>query len=156
MITRAVINAGSTSEGDMEDESSETTSAPRGSVGNEIFDQVEKLMADEGLSRTNAFQRLSEMTGRRAGTVAANYYRVARQRGAALQPRAPRGSRSGGGGRRSPGRKSARASGDEEAALQRATASIQELAGHVRDQQRELDKLREQTELLEKMRSLMN
>ena len=50
----------------MEDESSETTSAPRGSVGNEIFDQVEKLMAEEGLSRTNAFQRLSEMTGRRA------------------------------------------------------------------------------------------
>ena len=66
-------------------------------MGNEIFDQVEKLMAEEGLSRTNAFQRLSEMTGRRAGTVAANYYRVARQRGAALQPRAPRGSRSGGG-----------------------------------------------------------
>ena len=72
-------------------------SAPRGSVGNEIFDQVEKLMADEGLSRTHAFQRLSEKTGRRAGTVAANYYRVARQRGAPLQPRAPRGSRSGGG-----------------------------------------------------------
>jgi hypothetical protein len=65
----------------MEDGSAEG-SAPRGSVGNEIFDQVEKLMADEGLSRTNAFQRLSEMTGRRAGTVAANYYRVARQRGA--------------------------------------------------------------------------
>ena len=70
--------------------SSESGSPPRGSVGNEIFDQVEKLMADEGLSRTNAFQRLSEMTGRRAGTVAANYYRVARQRGATLQPRAPR------------------------------------------------------------------
>ena len=84
----------------MEDESSDTTSAPRGSVGNEIFDQVEQLMAEEGLSRTNAFQRLSEMTGRRAGTVAANYYRVARQRGAELQPRAPRGSRSGGGGGR--------------------------------------------------------
>src|SRR5262245_53069985 len=123
----------------MEDESSDTTSAPRGSVGNEIFDQVEKLMAEEGLSRTNAFQRLSEMTGRRAGTVAANYYRVARQRGAELQPRAPRGSRSGGGGRggarKSPGRKSSRVSGDVEAALQRATASIQELAGLVRNQQ---------------------
>ena len=78
----------------MEDEV--PTSAPsRGGVGNEIFDQVERLMAEEGLSRTNAFQRLSEMTGRRAGTVAANYYRVARQRGAPLQPRAPRGSRSG-------------------------------------------------------------
>jgi hypothetical protein len=142
----------------MEDESSETTSAPRGSVGNEIFDQVEKLMADEGLSRTNAFQRLSEMTGRRAGTVAANYYRVARQRGAALQPRAPRGSRSGGGGgaaRKSPGRRSSRSSDDVEAALQRATSSIQELANVVRNQQRELDELREQTKVLEQLRSLV-
>ena len=129
--------------------SSESGSPPRGSVGNEIFDQVEKLMADEGLSRTNAFQRLSEMTGRRAGTVAANYYRVARQRGAALQPRAPRGSRSGGGGgggRRSPGRRSAKGSGDVDAALQRATASIQELAGLVRSQQREIDELRAQAD----------
>ncbi|HTI34004.1 MAG TPA: hypothetical protein VL422_10040 [Miltoncostaea sp.] len=142
----------------MEDESSETTSAPRGSVGNEIFDQVEKLMAEEGLSRTNAFQRLSEMTGRRAGTVAANYYRVARQRGAALQPRAPRGSRSDGGAgaaRKTPGRKSSRASGDVEAALQRATASIQELASVVRNQQREIDELREQTKVLEQLRSLV-
>ena len=142
----------------MEDESSET-SAPRGSVGNEIFDQVEKLMADEGLSRTQAFQRLSEMTGRRAGTVAANYYRVARQRGAALQPRAPRGSRSGGGGggaaKKSPGRRSSRASGDVEAALQRATASIQELANLVRNQERELDDLREQTKVLEQLRTLV-
>lgn len=139
----------------MVEESSETTSTERGNVGNEIFDQVEKLMADEGLSRTQAFQRLSDMTGRRAGTVAANYYRVARQRGAALQPRAPRGSRSGG-GRRSPGRKSSRASGDVEAALSRATASIQELAGLVRNQQREIDDLRAQTKVLEQMRSLMS
>ena len=135
----------------MEDGSAEG-SAPRGSVGNEIFDQVEKLMAEEGLSRTNAFQRLSEMTGRRAGTVAANYYRVARQRGASLQPRAPRGSRSGGGsgggsGRRSGGRRAAAApSGDVDAALQRATDSIQELAGLVRSQQREIDELRAQAD----------
>ena len=136
--------------------SSESGSPPRGSVGNEIFDQVEKLMAEEGLSRTNAFQRLSEMTGRRAGTVAANYYRVARQRGATLQPRAPRGSRSGsrsgsgggggGGGRRSQSRRAATLSGDVDAALQRATDSIQELAGLVRSQQREIDELRAQAD----------
>ncbi len=141
----------------MEDQSSETTSAPRGSVGNEIFDQVEQLMAEEGLSRTNAFQRLSEMTGRRAGTVAANYYRVARQRGAELQPRAPRGSRSGGGGgtRRAPRRRAAAPSGDLEAALQRAMDSIQELAGLVRSQQREMDELRAQSEIVDKMRTLV-
>ena len=73
--------------------SDEQTNGRRGSVGNEIFDQVEALMSQEGLTRTQAFQRLSETSGRRAGTVAANYYRVARKRGAALQPRKPRAPR---------------------------------------------------------------
>ena len=71
----------------------EGQATPRGNIGNEIFDQIENMMQEQGLSRTNAFQRLSESTGRRAGTVAANYYRVARLRGATLQPRAPRGSK---------------------------------------------------------------
>ena len=75
--------------------SDEQTNGRRGSVGNEIFDQVEALMSQEGLTRTQAFQRLSETSGRRAGTVAANYYRVARKRGAALQPRKPRAPRGG-------------------------------------------------------------
>ena len=142
----------------MEDEV--PTSAPsRGGVGNEIFDQVERLMAEEGLSRTNAFQRLSEMTGRRAGTVAANYYRVARQRGAPLQPRAPRGSRSGSGSgsrRQAPKRAATAApSGDVDAALARAMDSLQELAGLVKSQQRELTDLRAQAKVLDKMRSLV-
>jgi len=138
----------------MED-ASESTSEQRGNIGNEIFDQVEKLMAEEGLSRTNAFQRLSEMTGRRAGTVAANYYRVARQRGAELQPRAPRGSRSGSRAKGSTRRRAAAPTGDVDAALKRATDSIQELAALVRNQQREIDDLRSQTEIIDKLRSLV-
>ena len=141
----------------MEDEVP-TSETQRGGVGNEIFDQVERLMAEEGLSRTNAFQRLSEMTGRRAGTVAANYYRVARQRGAPLQPRAPRGSRSGSGSssrRQAPKRAAAAPSGDVDAALARAMDSLQELAGLVKSQQRELTDLRAQAKVLDKMRSLV-
>lgn len=141
----------------MEDNGQEPGTTKRGSIGNEIFEQVERIMAEEGLSRTNAFQRLSEQTGRRAGTVAANYYRVARQRGAALQPRAPRGSRAtgraGGGaaGRRGRGA----GGGDVDAALQRANDAIQELAQLVRAQRRELDELRSQADLIAKMRSLV-
>ena len=144
----------------MEDEVP-TSETQRGGVGNEIFDQVERLMAEEGLSRTNAFQRLSEMTGRRAGTVAANYYRVARQRGAPLQHRAPRGSRSGSGSgsssrRQAPKRTAAAPSGDVDAALARAMDSLQELAGLVKSQQRELTELRAQTKVIDKMRSLVS
>ncbi|MDX6647427.1 MAG: hypothetical protein QOK40_3154, partial [Miltoncostaeaceae bacterium] len=53
----------------------------RGRIGAEIYEQVEKMISEEKLTRTEAFQRLSDATGRRPGTVAANYYRVARQRG---------------------------------------------------------------------------
>jgi hypothetical protein len=124
----------------MADDDGGTTA--RGNIGNEIFEQVERIIADEGLNRTQAFQRLSEMTGRRAGTVAANYYRVARQRGAALQPRVRRG----GGGRRRGGRRAAAGSAD--AALARAMEALQELSAVVREQDKELAQLREQAERL--------
>ncbi len=130
--------------------SAEQTNGRRGSVGNEIFDQVESLMSQEGLTRTQAFQRLSETSGRRAGTVAANYYRVARKRGAALQPRKPRAKRTTGTGRRGPRRGG---SSNAEAALARASEAIQELATVVRDQQKELTALREQADQIERLRS---
>jgi hypothetical protein len=113
----------------------------RGSVGNEIFEQIERIIADEGLSRTQAFQRLSEMTGRRAGTVAANYYRVARQRGAALQPRRRRGTART---RRPAGRRAG--TGGADAALARAMEALQELSAVVRQQDKEIATLREQAE----------
>lgn len=130
--------------------SDEQTNGRRGSVGNEIFDQVESLMSQEGLTRTQAFQRLSETSGRRAGTVAANYYRVARKRGAALQPRKPRAARGGGTARRGPRRGG---SSTAEAALARASQAIQELATVVREQQKELATLREQADQVERLRS---
>lgn len=131
------------------DEGQESGGGRRGTIGDEIFEQVEKLIADEGLSRTNAFARLSEMTGRRAGTVAANYYRVARKRGAELQPRAPRGSR-----RRSGGRSAS--SGGADAALAKATEAIQELSAVVRSQEKELATLRAQSEQMGQLKSLLN
>jgi hypothetical protein len=119
----------------------------RGNIGNEIFDQVEKIVAEEGLTRTQAFQKLSESTGRRAGTVAANYYRVARQRGAPLQPRrrrsAARGTRRG-------RRGTAPASAD--AALARAAEAIRDLEAIVRSQEKELATLREQAALVARLR----
>jgi len=132
-------------------EGDEQATEQRGNIGNEIFEQVEKIIKEEGLSRTNAFQRLSEMTGRRAGTVAANYYRVARQRGASLAPRAPRGSKS------APRASAPRASaGGADAALSRAMESLQELAGIVRAQEKELATLRAQADQVEKLRSMLN
>ncbi len=121
----------------------------RGRIGVEIFEQVEKMVSEEGITRSEAFQRISDETGRRAGTVAANYYRVARQRGADLLPRGGRGRRRGGGGASS-------SSGGVEAALARVTGALEELADVVREQERELSRLREQGEQLDKLRRLLN
>lgn len=120
----------------------------RGRIGHEIFDQVERYVNDEGLSRTQAFQRISEETGRRAGTVAANYYRVARQRGAELQPRAPRRS---GGRRRSSG-----ADAGVDQALSRAQDALRELGDVVKRQEKELATLRQQAEQYQKLRALVS
>jgi hypothetical protein len=58
-----------------------------GVIGEQIFEQVEKLVQG-GMSRTDAFKKISADSGRREGTVAANYYRVARKRaGGSLRPR---------------------------------------------------------------------
>lgn len=132
-----------------DDGETQEDATPRGRIGVEIFERVEELINSEGLTRTKAFERISEETGRRAGTVAANYYRVARQRGAALQPRTPRGGRRARGGR-------ARGSSDVEAAISRVSVALDELAKAVRQQDRELTRLREQAEQFEKLRALIS
>jgi len=110
----------------------------RGTVGTEIFEEVERLVADEGINRSEAFQRISERTGRRPGTVAANYYRIARQRGAPLRPRRRRGAAGSGRGRRSGG------GGDVQAALAQASAALDELGALARRQEQEIARLRDE------------
>jgi hypothetical protein len=69
-------------------------SAERGSIGQQIYEQVQELVAREGITRSAAFARISEATGRQAGTVSANYYRVARQHGTGRGPRRKAGTSS--------------------------------------------------------------
>jgi hypothetical protein len=125
----------------------------RGNIGNEIFEQVEKIVSEQGLTRTQAFQKLSEDTGRRAGTVAANYYRVARQRGAPLQPRRRRKTARGPARAtaRGRGRRRAAPTANADAALARASEAIRELEAIVRSQEKELAGLRELAAAAEKV-----
>jgi len=52
-----------------------------GSVGRDTFEQVEALLK-QGKNKTEAFKQVAADTGKNSGTVAANYYRVARANGA--------------------------------------------------------------------------
>lgn len=113
----------------------------RGNIGERIFEQVEELVSKEGMRRTDAFKKISADTGRREGTVAANYYRVARQKGTELMPRGPRANRRGG--------------ESIDAALQRAIEAVEHLATVARAQEDELNSLRGQSEQLEKLRKML-
>jgi hypothetical protein len=126
-----------------------------GVIGEQIFEQVEKLVKG-GMSRTDAFKKISADSGRREGTVAANYYRVARKRaGGSLRPRRRGGRRpattttrrrrattssSGGGG------------GDIDALTRALVQNVQDLAAAMNAQAAEVKDLRSR---LEQARSLL-
>ena len=111
-----------------------TDATERGGIGNQIFDEVEQLVAG-GMNKSQAFSDISARTGRESGTVAANYYRVARQRGAELRPRRRRGEGSARRGRGAGG-------GDVQSALAKASAALDELSRAIRRQEQEITRLR--------------
>lgn len=118
-----------------------------GRVGNEIFEQVQSLIADQKTTRTGAFKRIAEKTGRNEGTVAANYYRVARQRGVKLQKRRRRGTVAAPAVRASKGRPQS---------FGRASNMVQELAQLIRQQSNEIERLRRENQRFQEIRRLLS
>jgi hypothetical protein len=129
-----------------------------GEIGEQIYDQVEKLVAD-GMNRTEAFAKISADSGRRAGTVAANYYRVARKRaGGSLRPRAKRGrparrtaaASTSSTGRR--GRARARSAGGDIDSLANALIrDVQALAEAIKSQAGEVAEMRKKLDGVKKL-----
>jgi hypothetical protein len=125
-------------------------STRRGAIASEIYEQVERIL-QEGVNKSEAFARIAGETGRRAATVAANYYRAARRRGeGAGRPAASQGRSSRGSGRRTAG------GGDSAAILERASAAIQELSELARRQEQELVRLRAESRQYEEIRTLID
>jgi hypothetical protein len=116
------------------------TATPRGKIGEQIFAQVEALVGAEKITRTEAFQRIAVERGSRAGTVAANYYRIARQRNDGTV--------------RARGRKKAQTS-DADAVIAHATTALNELTALVRQQRRELERLSAKVQQIDKLRALL-
>jgi hypothetical protein len=124
-----------------------------GVIGEQIFEQVEKLVKG-GMSRTDAFKKISADSGRREGTVAANYYRVARKRaGGSLRPRRRAGRRAATTTTRSRRAPAASSGGGDIDALTRALVqNVQDLAAAMNAQAAEVKDLRSR---LEQARSLL-
>lgn len=128
-----------------------------GVIGEQIYEQVEKLVQG-GMSRTDAFRQISSESGRRQGTVAANYYRVARKRGGASVRTRRRGrprrtttvvSAARGGRRRSTAARPA--SGDVDALTRTLVDTVQALAAAMQSQAAEVKELRERLEGVRKL-----
>lgn len=117
----------------------------RGSVGQEIFDQVERMVAEAKIPRLQAFKRLSEKTGRRVGTVAANYYRLAHQRGVPLRRRRRKGGR----------RARASAATPVAGSIRRALAALQEIGAVLRKQEAEIARMARQHDSIKAIRRLV-
>jgi hypothetical protein len=128
-----------------------------GEIGEQIYDQVEKLVAG-GMNRTEAFAKISADSGRRAGTVAANYYRVARKRaGGSLRPRAKRGrparrTAAASTGSRSRARGRSRAAGGDIDSLANALIrDVQALAEAIKSQAGEVAEMRKKLDGVKKL-----
>lgn len=116
--------------------------AKRGEIGPEIFAQIDKMVATEKIGRTEAFKRLAQKTGRQPGTVAANYYRVARRKGAKLAPRRRRIV----GGR----------PGAAHSVVQRAAAALEEVSGVIRKLEEQILQLRRENQRVAAIRRLVS
>lgn len=129
-----------------------------GSVGKETFDQVEALLK-QGKSKSEAFAQIASDSGKNAGTVAANYYRVARANGS-MRPRRRRTSAtkatSRSTARRATGRRTDRQSSNGSGEIDRLTAelvsNVQALAKAMQAQSQEVSDLRQR---LDGVRSLL-
>ncbi|MGH7133888.1 MAG: hypothetical protein ACREJO_18315 [Phycisphaerales bacterium] len=115
----------------------QSSKSPRGNIGEQIFAEVEQLTADGKTKRLAAFKVLAERSGRALGTVAANYYRVARKRGALMRVGRPRGSAGGG-----------RSSATIAAALKALQAAIVA-------QEKEMAALRQENQRFQQLRRLL-
>ena len=128
-----------------------------GEIGEQIFEQVEALVAG-GMNRTEAFAKISADSGRRAGTVAANYYRVARKRaGGSLRPRSRKRARTGRAAakatapRRTARRGRAAGAGDIDALTRELVRNVQALADAVKSQAAEVKNLRTRLDGVKKL-----
>jgi methyl-accepting chemotaxis protein len=126
-----------------------------GSIGKETFDQVEALLK-QGRSKTEAFAQIASDSGKNAGTVAANYYRVARANGSVKPRRRRRKATTPARATTATASRRARQSSNGNGEIDRLTAdlvsNVQALAKAMQAQSQEVSDLRQR---LDGVRSLL-
>jgi hypothetical protein len=111
----------------------------RGQLGPAIVAEVDRLVKEEKIAKSEAFRRIAGDTGRSVGTVSVTYYRVTGKKKAAA-----------------PGKKRGRPAKVVKAGRARpASQALQELANLILAQERELEQLRSENARLLEIRRLL-
>ena len=132
----------------------------RGEIGRQTYERVRALL-DGGMSRSDAFSQVGEETGRKAGTVATAFYRIAREQpdggGVRQRPRRGRAATAGSGTRTARQRS---AGGTPSASVDRLVAdahrAIDQLATQLRELDGEVRQLRDQATRYDRIRRMMS
>jgi hypothetical protein len=113
---------------------------PRGQMGPAIVAEVERIVSEEGISKTEAFKRIAQGTGRSVGTVSVTYYRLTGKKRKATAP----------------GRRRGRPKGSGKAPKARSVSrALQELAKLILNQEREIEQLRKENAMFAEIRRLL-
>jgi hypothetical protein len=113
---------------------------PRGQMGPAIVAEVERIVSEDGISKTEAFKRIAESTGRSVGTVSVTYYRLTGKKKKATAPARRRGRPKGSG---------------KAPKVHSASRALQELAKLILDQEQQIEQLRKENAMFLEIRRLL-
>ncbi len=141
------------------DDTEQTTR--RGEVGRQTYERVRELL-ESGMSRSDAFGQVGEETGRKPGTVATAFYRIAREQpdggGVRQRPRRGRGAAAAATSGRSTRQRAG--SGTPSPSVDRLVAdahrTIDQLATQLRELDGEVRQLRDQASRYDRIRRMMS
>jgi len=117
-----------------------TENLKRGELGPAIVAEVDRLVAEKGIKKTEAFKQIAAQTGRTVGTVSVTYYRVT---GKAKANKTARG------------RRTRPAAAQAKIGARSASQALQQLAGLIQRQERELEQLRKENAMFREIRRLL-
>ena len=123
------------------------TQAPRGQVGLQTFEDVRKIVDAKGIPLVRAFDEVAKATGRKASTVMVTYYSIARKKGLGRAAKAKKST--------VPSRGSNGMPGSVKGIISVVSAAIGRLEGVIAEQAKEIERLRGESVLAERLRKVL-
>ena len=124
--------------------------APHGQVGPQTYEDVRKIVDAKGIPLVRAFDEVAKATGRKASTIAVTYYTIAKKKGLGRTAKLRKSTAPvTGRGKGMPG-------SSVQSILSGVSAAIAKLEGVIAEQAREIERLRGESLLAQRLRTMLN